>query len=70
MSTGADCIFYEKNPNEWYYKIQKYPYGATEEYDKRGPFTSEDKAIDHLDANYANPGGWSSYPYEEKKCTK
>lgn len=59
MSSGADCRFVEKKPGEWWYKLQEYPYGAIEEYDSFGPFTSYDKAVDHLDENHQNPGGWS-----------
>lgn len=57
MSTGAECNFVETKPGEWFYQIQQYPYGYTEEYDKYGPFPTFDKANDHLQANHANPGG-------------
>lgn len=67
MSTGADCIFTEKKPGKWYYEIQRWPYGESEDYDEFGPFSTEDKAIAHLDANHANPGGWSSHPYKAPK---
>lgn len=63
MSTGADCYFIEPEPDKWYYKIQQYPYGATEEYDTEGPFSTLDKAEKHLQMNYANPGGWSVHPF-------
>lgn len=61
MSTGADCYFEERKPNVWYYRIQRYPYGCNEEYDTNGPFSSLEKAIIHLDKNYANPGGYTVY---------
>ncbi len=68
MSTGADCCFVEKTDG-WYYEIQKYPYGATEDYDEHGPFSTQEKAEDHLDANYANPGGWSVRRLTNKENT-
>lgn len=63
MSTGADCAFWENKDGQWFYKIQRWPYGEWDEYDKHGPFASEEKAINHLDMQYANPGGWDSIPY-------
>lgn len=63
MSSGADCHFREKNPNEWYYAIQQYPYGAVEDYDTYGPFRTFAMARKHLDNNHQNPGGWSVSPY-------
>jgi hypothetical protein len=63
MSTGADCSFSETSPGVWYYKIQRWPYGEWPEYDKHGPFNSFSAARQHLDDNYANPGGWSVYPH-------
>jgi len=59
MSTGADCQFEEREPSVWYYKMQRYPYGETEEYDKHGPFYSFRAAEKHLDKRYANPGAYS-----------
>lgn len=59
MSTGADCEFFEKTPGAWFYRIQKYPYGATEDYTTHGPFPTFVAARKHLDRHYANPGGWS-----------
>ena len=58
MSTGADCRFIEEKPGEWYYEIQEWPYGDWPEYDINGPFNSQEDALQHLDDNYANPGGW------------
>jgi len=49
MSTGAECWFVERKPDEWHYEIQQYPYGDS----------SLKSAQRHLDRNYANPGGWS-----------
>ena len=57
MSTGADCKFIEVEPNKWFYFLQKYPYGETEDYTKEGPFRTLQKAEQHLQKNYANPGG-------------
>lgn len=58
MSTGADCYFYEKTPREWYYDLQEYPYGATEDYETYGPFATFRDARAHLHRNHANPGGY------------
>lgn len=58
MSTGAECRFVQVG-RVWYYKIQDYPYGATESYTKEGPFQSFRAAKDHLNKNHANPGGYS-----------
>lgn len=59
MSTGADCHFTEVEPGRWSYSIQRWPYGEWDEYDKHGPFPSFAAAREHLNQNYANPGGWS-----------
>jgi len=58
MSSGADCQFYEKAPSKWYYDLQQYPYGETEEYDTRGPFVTFRAAERHLDRNHQNPGSF------------
>jgi len=64
MSTGAECHFIERKPQQWYYKIQKFPYGETEEYHTHGPFSSLEKGHEHLHKNYANPGGYSVQRFE------
>jgi hypothetical protein len=65
MSTGADCRFEEREPGRWWYAIQQYPYGETEDYDTHGPFVGQEAAERHLDANYGNPGGWSETTYAQ-----
>lgn len=65
MSTGADCVVEEREPGKWWYRLQCYPYGATEEYEEDGPFRSEEAAMDSLHRNHANPGGYSTIGYEE-----
>lgn len=67
MSTGADCIIEEREPGQWWYRLQQYPYGATEEYNEYGSFPSEAAAVEHLHKNHANPGGYVTVPYEEQK---
>ena len=62
MSTGADCKFIEKTPGNWFYKLQAWPYGETEEYETFGPFGTFRQASDHLDKHHANPGGYSCSP--------
>ena len=64
MSTGADCLIYEKEPNKWFYNLQRWPYGETPDYDTYGPFKSQEEAENHISDNHANPGGWSVQPYE------
>jgi len=58
MSTGANCTFKEKAPGEWYYRIQQYPYGETEQYDEYGPFPTLEAGEAHLQNHHANPGGY------------
>lgn len=65
MSTGAECAFIEEEPGRWFYEIQRYPYGETDEYDQHGPFTSEDAAGKHLHEHYANPGSYVVVHYRE-----
>ena len=59
MSTGADCTIFEKEKFKWGYMIQDYPYGETDSYATHGPFRTFQEAMEHLDSNYANPGGFS-----------
>ena len=66
MSTGANCTFTEKKPNEWYYEIQQWPYGEWPEYDKHGPFDSFEAADKHLSKHYANPGSYVTIPYKKE----
>ena len=62
MSSGANCRFKEKQPGKWFYELQCYPYGATEDYDTEGPFKTFREASDHLHNNHSNPGGYSVTP--------
>lgn len=57
MSSGADCRFTEVEPGKWTYELQRYPYGANEDYDTFGPFTGYQRAHKHLEDNHQNPGG-------------
>ena len=56
MSTGHDCRIYEKTPARWFYDLETYTRG---EYETEGPFSIYKDAIDHLNRNHANPGGYS-----------
>lgn len=67
MSTGADCVFEEREPGRWWYRIQRWPYGESEEYDEHGPFTARG-AREHLDSNYGNPGGYRTVDHENWKA--
>ncbi len=67
MSTGANCVIRERKPGVWEYAMQRWPYGESDVYDTHGGFKSEQEAVDHMSLMYANPGGWSTHPYKEKK---
>lgn len=61
MSTGLECEFYETK-GEWFYLLQDWDcprqcWDWREHATAYGPFTSEEKADEHLRANHANPGG-------------
>lgn len=65
MSTGYNCRFVRTTNDEWFYALQDWdcPVGAFDWRDYAtayGPFSNEDEAIDHLQANHANPGSWST----------
>lgn len=63
MSTGAECAFIYVDGGEWYYVLQRWPYGEWPEYDAYGGFPNRDEAITHLSINHANPGGFQTlYP--------
>lgn len=69
MSTGYECEIVEVTPGEWFYVLQNWdcPVGAWDwrEYATAyGPFKSEEEAIEHLDNNHANPGGYSVQEWE------
>lgn len=67
MSSGADCVFTEQPNGKWNYQIQQWPYGDWPDYDVHGPFASFEKARDHLDENYQNPGGYSVHQQERSE---
>jgi hypothetical protein len=62
MSTGAECRFVERKPGRWYAELQRWPYGASEDYEEFGPFSTCGEAEDHLSENRPNPGGATVYP--------
>lgn len=61
MSTRATCVFPQHDDGRWSYKLQRYPYGDTQDYDEEGPFPgpTREAANKHLARNHANPGGAS-----------
>jgi len=64
MSTNSECQFIERNPGKWFYVLEDYnaPKNAwdwKENATAYGPFSSEEKAYEHLRDNHANPGGHS-----------
>ncbi len=60
MSTGADCRFIEVAPGRWQYRLQEWPYGDNDQYETSRVFPSFTAALEDLDQNHANPGGWST----------
>ena len=65
MSTNNECLFFQWEPDEWYYLLEDYnaPKNAwdwKEHATCYGPFQTKEKAVEHLDRNHANPGGWST----------
>ena len=79
MSSGLDCRFWEKALGEWYYDLEideSYDHEDDDEdwrdshdpeYDTYGPFDTFAKALDHLDWNHSNPGGYSLSPHPDSK---
>ena len=70
-SSGLNCELVEWMPGRWYYLLEDYgsPKGAwdwRENSTAYGPFHSQDEAVDHLQQNHSNPGGWSVAEYEER----
>lgn len=68
MSTGANCKFYQEDDGQWYYVLQRWPYGASDDYDKYGPFQNFREARGHLRGHHANPGGYSICPNSKVTC--
>lgn len=68
MSTGANCVIFEKTPDQWFYKIQLWPYGESTKYDTGGPFKTAKLAIAHMDQNHGNPGGWTTHTHPGHVC--
>ena len=66
MSTGLDCYFEEKEPNEWYMYLEE-DYGSKIdiEYDQYGPFRTFAEAQKYLQNNFANPGGYGIDPHPD-----
>jgi len=72
MSTGLECLFFERRPNEWWYLLERWnaPKNAWDwrEYaDTFGSFPSFEEAHQHLSDHHANPGGYYTLRYEEGK---
>jgi len=68
MSTGCECLFIEIEPKKWYYVLEDYnaPKNSWDwmEYARAyGPFTTEEKAEEHLFDNHANPGSSCTQEY-------
>lgn len=66
MSTGLDCYFEEKRPNEWYLFLEEeYGHKMDIDYDRYGPFRTFAEARNYLNNNFANPGGYSIQHHPE-----
>ena len=68
MSTGCHCLIVEYRPGQWYYVLErgsapKCSWDWREYADAYGPFPTADAAINNLDRNHANPGGWCQIEY-------
>lgn len=60
MSSGLDCYFEEKKPNEWYmYLEESYGDKLDPDYEEFGPFETFTIAQKYLRDNFQNPGGYS-----------
>jgi len=57
-STGLNCRFFKAKDGNWYMGLEKWD--RRDAYDHYGPFPSKEEAVEFLDANFANPGGWST----------
>lgn len=63
MSTNSNCEIIQVKPAEWYY-ILEHTFAPKNAWDWRehasayGPFPDEEKALEHLIRNHANPGGY------------
>lgn len=72
MSTGYSCTFVRTKGDEWFYAIED-GWGPKNAFDWRdfavsfGPFKTEDEAINHMQANHANPGSWYTNDNAENK---
>ncbi len=65
MSTNSNCEIIEIKTGKWYYILEDYnaPKNAWDWRDYAtayGPFRDEAAALEHLDQNHANPGGYST----------
>lgn len=72
MSTGQQCDLIEVRPGEWYVELEDMSFWGEEEEGRgdgemirvSGPHPTEEAAIAHLLRRHANPGGWSTYPFD------
>lgn len=67
MSTGLNCEIIQASATEWFYVLEdggapKDAWDWREHACAYGPFPTMEAAIDHLDENHANPGGWWERP--------
>jgi hypothetical protein len=63
----------EPEPGRWFYLLQmhddEYFEWGNGDANAYGPFDSQAKAIEHLNDNHANPGGYWVTPHTEFKMT-
>jgi hypothetical protein len=70
VSTNSECLFIETSPGKWYYVLEDYnapknSWDWRENASCAGPFSTEDAAYEHMQANNANPGSSSTEEYTE-----
>jgi hypothetical protein len=57
-SVSRHCSFWKASNGKWYMNLAHEEYGDESDATTYGPFGTEDAAMDYLDANFANPGGF------------
>lgn len=57
-SSQRYCTIFKTVKDTWYLDLASREYGNFHDCTTYGPFYSEQKAIDFLDDNFSNPGGW------------
>lgn len=59
MSVSRYCSFYKAQDGRWFMELAQEEHGEREDATTYGPFRDQEAAIEYLDENFANPGGWN-----------